>query len=134
MRTNWNLVFPERFLPSPGRGFGQKSHRSLCAGGLWERRAISTIIKNDLAYDAYSLSVEKDITRRQCQDCNIHFTIMAAVQRHRQGKGCTSYDCVYIPTEVLDDVEEFDSDDCLMHGDELVINILDILKTICFKK
>ena len=33
------------------------------------------------------------------------------------GKGCRSRDCVYIPKETSDDVEEFDSDDCLMHGD-----------------
>ena len=49
------------------------------------------------------------------------------------GKGCPSRDCVYIP-EVLDDVEEFDNDDCLMHGDNelcdtsFVANILDVLK------
>ena len=102
--------------------------------GLWQRIAISSIIKDDLAYDAYCPSVDKDITRRQCQDCNIYFTGMTAVQRHRQGKCCPSRDCVYIPKEVLDDVEEFGSDDCLMHGDNelcdtaLVINIL----SVCF--
>ena len=47
---------------------------------------------------------------------------------------------MYIPKEVLDDVEEFGRDDCLMHDDNelcdtaLVINIVDVLKTIRFKK
>ena len=44
--------------------------------------------------------------------------------------------CTY-QRRVLDDVEEFDSDDCMviMNCDTaLVINIVDVLKTIRFKK
>ena len=72
------------------------------------------------------------------KNCNIYFTSSAAAKRHRRGKVCPSRDCVYIPKEVLDDVGEFDSDDCLMHGDNelcdtaLVINILDVLKNNLF--
>ena len=84
---------------------------------------MSSIIKDDLAYDAYCPSVETDITRRRCRDCNIYFSSMAAVHRHRRGKGCPSRDCVHIPKEALDDVEEFDSDDCLMHGDNELCDI-----------
>ena len=39
---------------------------------------------------------------------------MAAVQLHRREKDCPSRDCLYIPKEVLDDVEEFDSDDYMV--------------------
>ena len=78
------------------------------------RYNIQQLIKDDLAYDVYCTSVEKDITNRRCQDCNIYFTSMAAVQLHRRGKDCPSRDCVYIPKEVLDDVEEFDSDDYMV--------------------
>ena len=50
---------------------------------------------------------------------------MAAVQRHRRGKGCPSRDYLYMPKEVLDDVEEFDSDDCLKHGDNELCDVED---------
>ena len=87
-----------RFLPPP---VPEASDRKVTDhfAGLRERIAI----KDDLAYGADCPSVEKDITRRRCQDCNIYFTSMAAVQRHQRGKGCPSRDCVYIPKEVLDD-------------------------------
>ena len=137
MRTTWNSVFPEGFLPPP---VPEASDRNVSDhfAGLWERIVISSIIKNDFAYGAYCPSFEKDITRRRCQDRNIYFTSMAAVQRHRRGR--LPLNCVHIPKEVLDDVEEFDSDDGLMHGDNelcdtaLVINIVDVLKNNPFQE
>ena len=62
MRTNWSSVFPGRFLPPPvlvrkekrGPTIPETSERKVTDhfAGLWQRIAISSIIKDDLAYDA----------------------------------------------------------------------------------
>ena len=88
MRAHWNSVFPERFLPPPVPDASDRKVTDHFAG-LWQRIAISSKIKDDLAYNACYPSVEKDITRRRCQDCNIYFTSMATVQRHRLGKAAS---------------------------------------------
>ena len=100
-RTDWLRIFPDRFLPAPIQ-FRQDGGPTVPPvsqvkttdhyAGLWQRIAISNLVPMHnhqiLPYDMYCPSVKSTVKQRVCNLCGIYFPSIAAVKRHKAGKGC----------------------------------------------
>ena len=103
MRTSWDKIFINRFLPAPVPSRIEKTGTvipdidSVMKGdrfvdNIWRRLVMSPLVpptKYDvLPYDFYCPSLNKKIESRVCNGCGIYYPSKAAVDRHRRGLGC----------------------------------------------
>lgn len=102
MRTVWASIFADRFLPSPVPI--TKNELSVpkpkdvkptdIFPDLWKSMAIELLIPKtgyaEIPYDMYCPTIQKDIAKRICKDCETYLPSHAAVKRHRKGNGCPS--------------------------------------------
>ena len=143
MRTVWKSVIPSGFLPAPApinieKGVSvpvkQNTKKTDKYPNHWKRLAITDLVPYTgfihMPYDWHCPSI-KNINKRICKECDVYFPSMAAVTRHRRGKGCTIF-----PDETNDDesVEEMLSggeDEMEISGDETttapILNIFEML-------
>lgn len=103
MRTSWDKMFINRFLPAPVPARIEKTGTvipdidSVMKGdrfvdNIWRRLVISPLVpttKYDvIPYDLYCPSINKNIANQVCKGCGIYYPSKAAVDRHRRGLGC----------------------------------------------
>ena len=65
-------------------------------------RLVPADIGNPMSYDLYCPSLRRDVVRRVCEGCLVYHSSMAAVQRHRRGRGCEGPAVI----EAVDEVTE----------------------------
>ena len=124
MRTSWDKIFINRFLPAPVPSMIEKTDTvvpdidSVMKGdrfvdNMWRRLAMSPLVpptKYDfLPYDFYCPSLNKNIESRVCKGCGIYYPSKAAVDRHRRGKGCLQKRV--LPNKLIFVARPNDSDD-----------------------
>ena len=110
MRTVWTSIFPDRFLPSPVPVPNPRDVKpSDKFPDLWERMAIKSLIPKtgypEIPYDMYCLTIQKNIDKRTCKDCETYFPSAAAVKRHRRGDGCSGL------VDVVPDISKNEEDE-----------------------
>ena len=100
MRTVWTSIFPDRFHPSPvpvsENELSVPKPRDVKPSDkfpdLWKRMPIQSLISKtgypETPYDLYCPTIQKNIDKRICKDCETYFPSAAAVKRHRRGDGC----------------------------------------------
>ena len=104
MRTSiWTSIFPERFIPLPVPITEIKLYvpkpKDLKTidkfPDLWKWITIQSLIPEigytEIPFDMYSPTIQIDIPKRTCKDCEEYFTSGAAVKRHRKGNGSAGF-------------------------------------------
>ena len=153
MRTSWNKVFENRFLPAPvptrlektgtvvpERNSAKKEDRFV--DNVWHRLAIERLVPttefDPMPYDYYCPSI-KSIDDKVCKGCKIYFSSKAAVDRDHRGFGCVirhtlqrnliPVDRPVLEVETVPDEDVRDADDAIP-----VISIADILANAPFEE
>ena len=86
-------------------------------------------------YDLHCPSVQKYVKKRICKDCDVYFPSMAAVDRHRKGRGCPFLKRAEEYNghiDAIDDDNENNEMTIEMVEKATVINILEMLTQMSF--